>query len=99
MQSILTQDIEVEKAIKAKTKNRKLEYKVNQSISLGFIRAKLISLFILEKKERKEVLKELKELFVLNLIPIRPGRRYKRDTSKYRHRVKPKQFSNRRLLL
>jgi len=99
MQSILTLDIEVEKQIKAKTKNRKLEYKVNQSVSLGFIREKLISLFILDKKGSKEVMNELKKLFVLHLIPIRPDRKYERNTSKYRHRVKPKQFSNRRLLL
>lgn len=99
MQSILTQDIEVEKEIKVKTKNRKWEYKVNQSVSLGFIREKIISIFIVEKKESKELLKELQKLFVRNLIPIRPDRNYKRNTSKYRHRVKPKQFSNRRLLL
>ncbi len=99
MQTILTQDIDVEKQVKAKYADRKLVYKVNQSISLGFIRAKLIELFVLGQKDSELLLRELKQLFVLNVIPIRPNRKYKREPDKYRQRTKPKQFRNRRLLL
>lgn len=99
MQTILTQDIDVEKQVKAKYRGRKLVYKVNQSISLGFIREKLIEIFVLGQKESEQLLEELKQLFVLNVIPKRPNRKYKREPDKYRQRTKPKQFGNRRLLL
>ena len=99
MQTILTQDIDVEKQVKAKYAGRKLVYKVNQSLSLGFIREKIIELFVLNQKDSKQILVELKQLFVEHVVPIRPNRKYKREPDKYRQRTKPKQFGNRRLLL
>jgi hypothetical protein len=41
----------------------------------------------------------LKELFVKNVIPIRPNRKFERKPDKYRQRTKPKQFHNRRTVL
>lgn len=38
----------------------------------------------------EQMIEELKELFRNNLIPIRPNRSNKRNTGKYRNRVKPK---------
>lgn len=99
MQTILTNDIAVEKQLKIKYKNRSLEYKVNQSISLGFIRDKLIKVFVAENKNKEEILQELKQLFVLNVVPIRPNRTNKREQGKYRKRTKPIQFSNKRIVL
>lgn len=93
MQIILTQDAEHQ--AKEKYKNRKYEYKVNRSLSLGFIRDRLIELYT-QSNDTQFILKELKELFVSNVIPIRPGRKSKRKVDKYRQRTKPKQFNNRR---
>ena len=38
----------------------------------------------------EEMLRELKKLFLENQIPIRPNRSFKRETGKYRKRLKPK---------
>lgn len=93
MQIILTQDAEHQ--AKEKYKNRKYEYKVNRSLSLGFIRDRLIELYT-QSNDTQFILKELKELLVSNVIPVRPGRKSKRNVDKYRQRTKPKQFNNRR---
>ena len=96
MQTILTQDVQQE--VEEKYKHRMYEYKVNSSLSLGFIRERLVQLFS-RKTEADELLEELKELFIRNVIPIRNGRKNKREVDKYRNRTKPKQFKNRRLIL
>ncbi|MBD3639240.1 MAG: IS4 family transposase [Crocinitomicaceae bacterium] len=96
MQSILTQDAEDQ--VEEKYKKRKYEYKVNRSLALGFIRERLIEIYTSEH-DSETVLEELKELFIENVVPIRPGRKNKRDVDKYRRRTKPKQFKNRRGLL
>ena len=74
------------------------EYKVNRSLSLGFIRERLVQLYS-KKRESKELLEELKELFMRNVIPIRKGRKNKRDVDKYRKRTRPRQFKNRRVII
>ena len=68
--------------------NKKYEYKINANLSIGFIKTKLIELF-LEESNTDGILTELEKLFVKNLIPIRPNRSFKRDTLKYRKRKKP----------
>jgi len=95
MQTILTEDAENEAL--EKYKDRHYEYKVNRSLALGFIRERLIQMYS-EKRETAVLLEELKELFILNVIPVRPGRNNKRDVDKYRQRTKPKQFKNRRII-
>lgn len=95
MQIIFTQGAENEAL--EKYKDRQYEYKINQSLSLGFIRERLIQMFTNEEDEEK-LLDELKQLFIANVIPIRPGRSNKRDVDKYRQRTKPKQFKNRRII-
>jgi hypothetical protein len=96
MQSILTMDAQRE--AKEKYRNRAYEYKINASLSLCFIRNKLIELFTSKRKE-KEIMEELTKLFVTNVIPIRPDRSFKRNVDKYRQRTKPKQFHNRKINL
>jgi hypothetical protein len=96
MQTIFTQ--EANQDIKKKYKGRKYVYKVNQSTSLGFIRERLMTLYS-EKKQTTEIITELKNLFMLHVIPIRPGRKNIRNPDKYRQRTKPMQFKNRRLIL
>jgi hypothetical protein len=96
LQSILTKDAQQE--IDEKYSHRKYEYKVNSSMSLTLIRAKILELFS-KKKDSTETLEELKTLFVKNVIPIRPNRKFERNPNKYRQRLKPKQFPNKRLIL
>lgn len=67
---------------------KKYEYKINTNLSIGFIKTRLIELF-LQESNTEDVLTELEKLFVKNLIPIRPDRSFKRDTLKYRKRKKP----------
>jgi len=93
MQTILTEDAQLDAA--EKYDHRKYEYKINRSLSLGIIRENLIRIYS-NKKETKTILEELKEIFVLNVIPIRPNRNNKRDVDKYQRRTKPKQFKNKR---
>ena len=93
LQSILTKDAQRE--ANEKYKDRVLEYKINSSLSLCFIREKLIQIFT-NQKESDNILDELKTLFIQNVIPVRPGRSNVRDPEKYRKRGKPKQFKNRR---
>jgi hypothetical protein len=96
LQSILTKEAQEEAHIKYK--NRKYEYKINSSLSLCNIRIKLIELFT-SIKENEVIMHELKTLFVLNVIPVRPNRSFIRNPDKYRTRIKPKQFKNRRPVL
>lgn len=93
IQTVLTNDAQRE--IENKYENRKYEYKVNSSLSLGIIRENLVRLFVNEKDNEK-ILEELKNYFIENVIPIRPNRKNPRVHDKYRSRVKPKQFRNRR---
>ena len=96
LQSLLTKEVQQE--IEQKYADRKYEYKVNSSMSLSIIRSKMLALFA-DQKNNQETLNQLKELFVKNVIPIRPDRNFERKTDKYRSRTKPKQFSNRRTVL
>jgi len=96
MQTILMEDAQIE--ADKKYENRKYHYKINSSLSLGFIRERLVKIFS-KKTESQALLKELEQLFIINVIPIRPGRNNKRDVDKYRQRTKPKQFKNRRIVI
>jgi len=96
MQTILTNDSQNE--ITEKYEKRKYEYKVNSTLSLSFIRERLIKIYS-QKKETEKLLEELKELFIKNVVPIRNGRKNKRDVDKFRQRSKPKQFKNRKPFL
>lgn len=95
MQTILTEEAEAEAREKYET--RRYEYRVNRSMALGLIRERLVRIYS-EPSETENLLGELKQLFVVNVVPVRPGRKYKRDVDKYRHRTKPKQFRNRKII-
>lgn len=93
MQTIFTKDAQNE--IDEKYKNRKYLYKVNSSLSLGYIRERLLKIYS-AKREPKQLMEELHELFTRDPVPIRLGRKYPRKHGKYRNRKKPKQVNNRR---
>ena len=71
----------------------KYQYKVNSNLSYGFLKDRIILLFF-SNKEMDEIVSELKALFKKHTIPIRPNRRFERDTDKYRKRGKPKLLKN-----
>lgn len=96
LQTILTQEARQE--AEEKYENRTYEYKINRSLSFGFIREKLLMLYTTENDDEK-IVQELKTLFIQNVIPVRPGRKNIRDVDKYRQRTEPKQFKNRRIIL
>ena len=74
-------------------KKRKYQYKVNTNLSYGFLKNRVIELFFTEKSMEKIII-ELKKLFKENQIPIRPNRSFKRNTTKYTTRIKPKITKN-----
>ncbi len=96
MQTILIEEAQTEAEIKYE--NREYDYKINNSLSLGFIRARLVKLFS-QDLESERMLNELKELLLVNVVPIRPGRSNIRVIDKYRNRKRPKQFKNRRVVI
>jgi hypothetical protein len=85
---------EAQEKYEKEERNRRYEYKINTSISLGFLKNRIIDLFI-EKGPEKTLL-ELEGLLVENTIPIRKGRKFKRNPDKYRQRTKPPMFYNRK---
>jgi len=86
---------ELEEEITKETKKRKYKYKVNKNLSYGFLKNRILELFLGEGSTEVAV-SELKELFKKHLVPIRPNRSYKRDVGKYRRRIKPKVTKNQR---
>lgn len=71
----------------------KYQYKVNNNLSYGFLKDRIITLFFSDK-ETEIIVLELKKLFKKHTIPIRPNRKYERNTDKYRKRDKPKVLKN-----
>ena len=91
VQSLIVGDINDELA--EESSDNKYQYKVNSNLSYGFLKDRIITLFF-SNKEMETIVSELKELFKKHTIPIRPNRKYERDTDKYRKRDKPKVLKN-----
>lgn len=85
LQSLIVK--EVDEDISEKYSERKFEYQVNNNLSLGFMKNRIIELFLCEEPEN--ILEELKNLFIEHVEPKRPGRKNKREVDKYRTRKKP----------
>jgi len=93
IQSLIVSEINDELALKyTKTK---YQYKVNCNLSYGFMKDRIITLFFSDKP-MENIVAELKVLFKKHIIPIRPNRKYERNTDKYRQRAKPKLLKNRK---
>ena len=90
IQTLLMGEINDELAQKTKTK---YVYKVNNNLSYGFLKDRIVTLFFSDKNT-DNTLAELKELFKKHLIPIRPNRTYERQKDKFRNRQKPKVTKN-----
>lgn len=62
--------------LKMKDKETKYEYKINRTVTLGFIKGDLLLLFI--NSNPKEILIKMQNEFSKETIPIRDGRKYER---------------------
>jgi hypothetical protein len=91
VQTLIVSDLEEE--IAEGNKNRRLKYKVNNNLSYGLLKNRVLELFLEEESMEKAVM-ELKTLFKKHLIPIRPNRSFERESGKYRTRIKPKITKN-----
>jgi len=76
-----------------KKKTTKYEYKVNNNLSYGFLKYRIISL-LFSQESADDVFFELKGLFKRHLVPIRPDRKNHRDMKKYERRRLPKITKN-----
>ena len=72
---------------------KKYKYKVNTSLSYGFLKNRIVGLFF-SSKNVDLIINELRELFKRHLVPIRPNRSFVRAKEKYHRRAKPKIFKN-----
>lgn len=79
---------EINEELQAK-KNTKYVYKVNNNLSYGLLKDRIITLFYSDIKT-EIIFTELKDLFSKHLVPIRPERKFERHKDKYRNRQKPK---------
>jgi len=91
VQSLIVGEINDELA--KKSTGNKYQYKVNNNLSYGFLKDRIISLFFSDK-QMDVIVSELKVLFKKHTIPIRPDRKYDRNVDKYRKRAKPKLLNN-----
>ncbi len=91
VQTLIVADLNDE--IKEMNINKKYDYKINNNLSYGFMKDRIVSLF-LKRQNIQHILEELKQLFKKHLIPIRPNRSNKRNIGKYRNRIKPKITKN-----
>lgn len=73
LQAIIARDAQEE--ISEETKTRKHSYKVNRNLSLGFMKDKIVQILM---KNDDKYMEELKELFKIEPVPIRDGRKFPR---------------------
>src|SRR5204863_9873764 len=78
LQSLLISEMEQE--VSDTYAHRKYQYKVNTNLSYGFLKNKLIKIFLDQQPD--QILESLRQLLLDHVVPMRPGRRYKRETDK-----------------
>ena len=84
---------EIEDEIVEKNQQKKYDYKINTNLSYGFLKNRILDVFFSSESMETAIL-ELKNLYLKNLIPIRPNRSNERNREKYRNRYKPKITKN-----
>lgn len=76
MQALMTKESEVNKKIKKKTKKRKLEYQVNKTTVLFYLKRRLLDLMFGEELEN--TIKHIRQKITRDILSIREKRSYKR---------------------
>lgn len=92
VQTLIVSELEDEMPIN--NDRNKYSYKVNTNLSYGFLKNRVIQLFMEADPSENKMVDELKSLFRSHLVPIRPDRSYERKSGKYRARIKPKITKN-----
>ena len=90
LQSLLEK--QCEQLLKRKNQGRELVYKVNKNVSVGSMKYRIVKLFT-EKNPRK-ILRELQQLFLQSIEPIRPGRSAPREFRIIKRKGKHKTLNN-----
>lgn len=80
LQSLIIND--AQKELEKQKKETKYEYKINQNLSLGFLKYEVIKIII--SKNQNKNYKKLKKLFQLEAVPIRKDRKFSRKRIKRR---------------
>ncbi len=89
IQALLVRDAQEELNMKNEDKKLKYEYKINKNLSLGFLKERVVDILWSNKQDYFE---DLKELFQIEPVPIRKGRKFPRD----KQRNKRKFYMNQR---
>jgi hypothetical protein len=77
IRTLLAEEAESERK-KIASKEDKYEYKINKNISIGILRNKIIKVLFNPKADLGLFCEETKKLMKKSVIPIRPGRNFKR---------------------
>ena len=83
LQAIIIND--VQKDLDKKNTKRKYNYKINKNLSLGFMKDRVVKILLDKNSDGYE---ELKELFKLEPVPIRKGRKFER-----KHKITKRKYS------
>lgn len=89
IQALLIRDAQEEMKKKNEGKELKYEYKINKNLSLGFLKERVVDILLSNKSDYFE---ELKELFQIEPVPVRKGRKFPRK----KQRIKRKFYINQR---
>jgi len=93
IQTLIVGELQDELDEEPANEGAKYDYKVNASLSYGFMKNRIIALFS-SGKNMEDIVQELKDLFRNHMIPIRPDRSNKRAIGKYKRRERPKVMKN-----
>ncbi|MEW7277566.1 hypothetical protein ABW636_03120 [Aquimarina sp. 2201CG1-2-11] len=94
MQTLIVSDLEEE--LSQEKQQTKYQYKVNTNLSYGFLKNRIIKL-LFSKTDMENIVVELKTLFRQHLVTIRPNRKQRHDTAKYRRRENQKSLKIRKV--
>ena len=83
---------ELEDELKVRNSVKVYDYKINTNMSYGLLKNRVVELFLEDRKTN--IVEELKSIFLSHLVPIRPNRKFERNTRKYHSRAKPKVYKN-----
>ena len=74
------------------SKTRKHNYKINRNIAYGMMKNRIVDLFIIHNPEK--ILLQLEKLFIQNIEPIRPNRKYPHERKTVKNRGKYQALTN-----
>jgi len=95
LQSLLISELDEE--VEKKYGRRKHKYKINDSLSIGLLKGRIVELLMSDSSE--SALEEIKKLLLKHVVPIRLNRKNEREKNKYSRRKKPKVLKNRKSVL